>query len=104
MVNDCSIYSHPFVSIVHHNEIAHRGKKEILTSSHNIYALSNILFFFTDIKPDNLLISNDDIVKIVDFGVSEMFVKGNDRLKKSAGSPAFMAPELCVGKSDLYGA
>jgi serine/threonine protein kinase len=37
-------------------------------------------------------------LKIVDFGVSEMFVKGNDRLKKSAGSPAFMAPELCVGK------
>jgi serine/threonine protein kinase len=34
----------------------------------------------------------------VDFGVSEMFDKGNDRLKNSAGSPAFMAPELCVGK------
>lgn len=49
-----------------------------------------------DIKPDNLLISKDDVLKIVDFGVSEMFVKGNDRLKKSAGSPAFMAPELCV--------
>jgi serine/threonine protein kinase len=38
------------------------------------------------------------VLKIVDFGVSEMFNKGNDRLKKSAGSPAFMAPELCVGK------
>ena len=37
-------------------------------------------------------------MKIVDFGVSEIFVKGNDRLKKSAGSPAFMAPELCVAK------
>ncbi|KAG1453007.1 hypothetical protein G6F46_009325 [Rhizopus delemar] len=51
-----------------------------------------------DIKPDNLLISKDDVLKIVDFGVSEMFVKGNDKLKKSAGSPAFMAPELCVAK------
>ncbi|KAG0174033.1 hypothetical protein DFQ28_008895 [Apophysomyces sp. BC1034] len=49
-----------------------------------------------DIKPDNLLLSQDNVLKIVDFGVSEMFVKGNDKLKKSAGSPAFMAPELCV--------
>jgi serine/threonine protein kinase len=49
----------------------------------------------SDIKPDNLLLSDDDILKIVDFGVSEMFIKGNDKLKKSAGSPAFMAPELC---------
>ncbi|EXX69892.1 uncharacterized protein OCT59_005440 [Rhizophagus irregularis] len=49
-----------------------------------------------DIKPDNLLLSKDEVLKIVDFGVSEMFVKGNDKMKKSAGSPAFMAPELCV--------
>ncbi|GBB86679.1 hypothetical protein RclHR1_13050008 [Rhizophagus clarus] len=49
-----------------------------------------------DIKPDNLLLSKDGVLKIVDFGVSEMFVKGNDKMKKSAGSPAFMAPELCI--------
>lgn len=48
-----------------------------------------------DIKPDNLLRSEDGTLKIVDFGVSEMFKKGNDRTKTSAGSPAFMAPELC---------
>ncbi|KAI8333927.1 kinase-like domain-containing protein [Chlamydoabsidia padenii] len=60
------------IEYLHNNEIAHR-----------------------DIKPDNLLLSNDNILKIVDFGVSEMFIKGNDKLKKSAGSPAFMAPELC---------
>ncbi|CAG8647553.1 12368_t:CDS:10 [Acaulospora morrowiae] len=48
-----------------------------------------------DIKPDNLLLSKDDVLKIVDFGVSEIF-KGEDKIKKSAGSPAFMAPELCI--------
>jgi len=48
-----------------------------------------------DIKPDNLLLSSDDVLKIVDFGVSEIFVRGNDKTTKSAGSPAFMAPELC---------
>ncbi|KAI9498597.1 kinase-like domain-containing protein [Zychaea mexicana] len=61
------------IEYLHNNEIAHR-----------------------DIKPDNLLLSKDGVLKIVDFGVSEMFHKGDDRMKKSAGSPAFMAPELCV--------
>ncbi|EXF77338.1 hypothetical protein CFIO01_12630 [Colletotrichum fioriniae PJ7] len=51
-----------------------------------------------DIKPDNLLLTDDDVLKIVDFGVSEMFEKPGDPMKtaKSAGSPAFLAPELCV--------
>ncbi|KAL0930902.1 CAMKK/META protein kinase [Colletotrichum truncatum] len=51
-----------------------------------------------DIKPDNLLLTDDDVLKIVDFGVSEMFEKPGEGMMtaKSAGSPAFLAPELCV--------
>lgn len=52
-----------------------------------------------DIKPDNCLITSDDVLKIVDFGVSEMFSKDSDMATdKSAGSPAFMPPELCVAR------
>ncbi|CAG8952048.1 hypothetical protein HYFRA_00000784 [Hymenoscyphus fraxineus] len=52
-----------------------------------------------DIKPDNLLLTEDDVLKIVDFGVSEMFEKESEmRTAKSAGSPAFLPPELCVTK------
>jgi len=52
-----------------------------------------------DIKPDNLLITEDDVLKIVDFGVSEMFEKTTEmRTAKSAGSPAFLPPELCIAK------
>ncbi|KAF2457205.1 kinase-like domain-containing protein [Lineolata rhizophorae] len=52
-----------------------------------------------DIKPDNCLITQDDVLKIVDFGVSEMFEKESEMsTSKSAGSPAFMPPELCVAK------
>ncbi|KAK3067411.1 hypothetical protein LTR53_015746 [Teratosphaeriaceae sp. CCFEE 6253] len=52
-----------------------------------------------DIKPDNCLITSDDVLKIVDFGVSEMFEKSSDMATaKSAGSPAFMPPELCVAR------
>jgi [calcium/calmodulin-dependent protein kinase] kinase len=57
-----------------------------------------------DIKPDNLLLNADHVLKIVDFGVSEMFTKDNDRLKSSNGSPAFASPELSqVGMSDVSG-
>ncbi|KAL5121634.1 hypothetical protein ACEQ8H_000320 [Pleosporales sp. CAS-2024a] len=52
-----------------------------------------------DIKPDNCLVTQEDVLKIVDFGVSEMFDKeGEMKTAKSAGSPAFMPPELCVAK------
>jgi [calcium/calmodulin-dependent protein kinase] kinase len=57
-----------------------------------------------DIKPDNLLISEDDVLKVVDFGVSEMFEKSEDmRTAKSAGSPAFLPPELCAKHGDVSG-
>jgi [calcium/calmodulin-dependent protein kinase] kinase len=58
-----------------------------------------------DIKPDNLLLTEDDVLKVVDFGVSEMFEKQSDMMTaKSAGSPAFMPPELCVAKhGDISG-
>lgn len=50
-----------------------------------------------DIKPDNCLINHEDVLKVVDFGVSEMFAKDSEMLTaKSAGSPAFLPPELCV--------
>ncbi|KAJ3241180.1 hypothetical protein HDU81_001576 [Chytriomyces hyalinus] len=50
-----------------------------------------------DIKPDNLLISKDNVLKVVDFGVSEIFgTQGNDKSNKSEGSPAFFSPELCM--------
>lgn len=53
-----------------------------------------------DIKPANLLISKDCSVKISDFGVSfASSLKNGDTneldLCKSAGTPAFFAPELC---------
>ena len=52
-----------------------------------------------DIKPDNCLLTEDDTLKVVDFGVSEMFeAHGDMRIHKTAGSPAFQAPELCTLK------
>ncbi|MCO5599803.1 hypothetical protein L7F22_053910 [Adiantum nelumboides] len=71
------------VEYLHHHDIVHR-----------------------DLKPDNILLQNDRTTcKIVDFGVSEFFIKpGDDTMQKSAGSPAFMSPELCkAGHGDFHG-
>ncbi|WVF67044.1 hypothetical protein IAT40_001787 [Kwoniella sp. CBS 6097] len=59
-----------------------------------------------DIKPDNVLLSADrQLVKLCDFGVSEMFTNsGDDRIKKSGGSPAFLSPEsFTAHQQELHG-
>ena len=58
-----------------------------------------------DIKPDNILLTENNVLKIGDFGVSEMFEKDNDRFGKDlVGSPAFTAPEtLIVQNKDVSG-
>ncbi|KAK9328411.1 kinase-like domain-containing protein [Lipomyces starkeyi] len=57
-----------------------------------------------DIKPDNLLPTSDNVLKIVDFGVSEFLERNNDAMSKQADSPAFKAPELnAVPRVDYSG-
>ncbi|ODV88922.1 hypothetical protein CANCADRAFT_13094, partial [Tortispora caseinolytica NRRL Y-17796] len=46
-----------------------------------------------DIKPANLLVAHDGSIKISDFGVS--YSAFNSELAKTAGTPAFFAPEIC---------
>lgn len=57
-----------------------------------------------DIKPANLLRDKDGTVKISDFGVSyasSLNCPDNElELAKTAGTPAFFAPELCVSTSN----
>lgn len=47
-----------------------------------------------DIKPSNLLLGDDSHVKIADFGVSNEFEGTDALLSSTAGTPAFMAPEM----------
>jgi serine/threonine protein kinase len=47
-----------------------------------------------DIKPQNLLMSNNNIVKLIDFGNATKVTDMPRKTSSSVGSPAFMAPEL----------
>jgi HEAT repeat protein/tRNA A-37 threonylcarbamoyl transferase component Bud32 len=62
-----------------------------------------------DLKPANILINADDLVKIVDFGVSSVMNAETDLTKTGyvIGSPKYMAPEQILGKdvdqrTDIY--
>ncbi len=64
--------------------------------------------FHRDIKPANLMITREDLVKLMDFGIAK--VSGEQKLtqvNKIVGTIEFMAPELIQGKdastaSDIY--
>jgi HEAT repeat protein/tRNA A-37 threonylcarbamoyl transferase component Bud32 len=63
-----------------------------------------------DLKPANVLIDDDGLVKIVDFGVAAAQHQGDTQLTKTGyviGSPKYMAPEQILGKkvderADVY--
>ena len=50
-----------------------------------------------DIKPENLLIDENGILKISDFGISHIMESENDELYNNAGTKFFLPPEVWEG-------
>jgi serine/threonine protein kinase len=48
-----------------------------------------------DIKPQNILITDNSKAKLADFGVSQLFEADDDSISKTEGTYHFMAPECC---------
>lgn len=48
-----------------------------------------------DLKPENLLLDFDKTLKIVDFGLSNMY-EDDELLKTACGSPCYAAPEVSL--------
>ena len=52
-----------------------------------------------DLKPENLLLTKEHLLKIIDFGLSNYFKKGQkDLLITPCGSPCYASPEMVAGK------
>jgi len=50
-----------------------------------------------DLKPENLLLDENYNIKIVDFGLSNLY-RENELLKTACGSPCYAAPEMIAGR------
>lgn len=59
--------------------------------------LQQIKVVHRDLKPENLLLDSQKNIKIVDFGLSNLY-KGDETLKTACGSPCYAAPEMIAGK------
>ena len=51
-----------------------------------------------DLKPENLLLVNNKIIKIIDFGLSNYF-NGEKQLETPCGSPSYASPEIIKGEA-----
>jgi serine/threonine protein kinase len=66
-----------------------------------------------DLKPSNIIITSDNVVKIVDFGIAKVMPSVKEQTQDLTqtgelfGSPLYMSPEQCCGesidsRSDIY--
>ncbi len=62
---------------------------------------------FRDLKPDNVMITNNDHLYLIDFGIARFFKPGQARDTVNLGTPGYAAPEQYGGmqttiRSDIY--
>ncbi|MFN2270543.1 MAG: protein kinase domain-containing protein [Anaerolineae bacterium] len=63
---------------------------------------------FRDLKPGNVMLTPDDKVRLIDFGIARFFKPGRSRDTVNLGTPGYAAPEQYGGKgqtdprSDIY--
>ena len=86
------------------NYIVEKQRLNDKESSYFYYQLINGLEYIhskgvvhRDLKPENLLLGKGNILKIIDFGLSNYF-DGKNLLSTPCGSPCYASPEMVSGK------
>ena len=78
---------------------------EILCYLHN---LSPEPVIYRDLKPSNIIITEESIVRLIDFGVARRYYPSKDYDTVRLGTPGYAAPEQCrkkgqsIPQSDMY--
>ena len=87
------------------NYIVKKGRLSEEEASFFFYQIVNgVEYIFSkgvahrDLKPENLLLTHNNIIKIIDFGLSNYFDGEND-LITPCGSPCYASPEMVSGKN-----
>ena len=86
------------------NYICSKGRLSMDEASFIFYQIVNGIQYLhankivhRDMKPENIMLTQDMIIKIGDFGLSKFFKSTESRLKTNCGSPCYSAPEVLRG-------
>ena len=87
-----------------------RGLKFARDIARAIHVAHQANIMHRDLKPPNLLVDDDDVLKIVDFGLAAASSNDNSRVTKTGhliGTPSYMSPEQVRGlsvdsRTDIY--
>ena len=80
-----------------HRLSEHESSKYLNQILSGLEYLQKIRIVHRDLKPENLLLDHKKNIKIVDFGLSNLYQQG-EMLKTACGSPCYAAPEMIAGK------
>eukprot|EP00808_Paulinella_micropora_P007621 g2295.t1 len=80
---------------------AQRYFKQLATGLRRLHEVGVV---HRDVKPSNILLTARDEIRLADLGCSRFLPSGDDTLYDVAGTPAFMAPEVCTASEEGYSA
>jgi serine/threonine-protein kinase len=87
-----------------------RGLRFVRDIARAIHVAHQANIMHRDLKPPNLLVNDDDVLKIVDFGLAAASSNDSSRVTKAGhliGTPSYMSPEQVRGlsvdsRTDIY--